>query len=230
MTGGVAIMPRRLPAGVLAVTDGDQAAVRNHILEAAHRVIAAVGLAGASTRAIAEEAGVAGGTLYNYFENHIELLSMAIVHHAASLTGPVVDLPDRAGRYTVDENLRYFVEQATTALEQIVPLVAAAFSDDELLDAVRRRMTEVEPIRDPAGVVEKYLRAERRLGRIRADVDGRAVASVIVSLCHDEAFQKYLRGGVGEPASWDKEIDFIVGSLTASKPGKTKKGTGRLGS
>lgn len=214
-------MPRRLPAGVLAVTDGDEASVRNHILEAARRVIASNGLAGASTRAIADEAGVAGGTLYNYFGNQIELLSMAIVNYATSLAGPVADLPDRAGQYTVTENIRHFVEQAVDVLEKIVPLLAAAFSDGELLEAVRGRMAEVDPIRNPGAAVERYLRLERELGRIRADVDEKAVASIIVSLCHDEAFQNYLRGEGRARTSWDQEIGFIVGSLTSlDTPGK----------
>lgn len=50
-------MPRPLPAHVLTSTGGDSEAVRNHILDAAHRVVVSRRLAAASTRAIANEAG-----------------------------------------------------------------------------------------------------------------------------------------------------------------------------
>ena len=42
---------------------------RQHILAAAARVFASKGLTQATTKAIADEADVAEGTLYNYFKN-----------------------------------------------------------------------------------------------------------------------------------------------------------------
>ncbi len=207
-------LPRPLAAPVLAVTDGDLEAVRNHILEATHRVIDSKGLAGASTRAIAEEAGVAGGTLYNYFENHTQLLAKAIVWYAANLSGPVAGLPSRAGKYTVAHNLRYFVRQAATVLDRLVPAFAAAFSNGQLLEAVRHEMAAIDPLSDPARVVERYLLAERDLGRVTAGAECRTAASIIVSLCHDDAFQRYLYQETWKPRSRRKEIDFIARSLT----------------
>ena len=150
-------MPRPLPAAVMAVTDGDPDAVRRYRLDAAHRVIATEGLAAAaSSRAIAEEAGVAGGTLHNYFGSHTQLLARAVVHHAASLMGPVAGLPSRAGRYTVADNLRYFARQAAGVLDQIVPALAATFSDTELLTAVRQELAVGDRMNDPALLVERY--------------------------------------------------------------------------
>jgi AcrR family transcriptional regulator len=50
---------------------------RDTIQGAAQRVIARHGLAGASMSAIAEEAGVAKGTLYLYFEDRDDLLDQS---------------------------------------------------------------------------------------------------------------------------------------------------------
>jgi len=47
---------------------------RDHILDAATRVFAAKGFNGASIRDVARAAGVADGTIYNYFENKESLL------------------------------------------------------------------------------------------------------------------------------------------------------------
>jgi AcrR family transcriptional regulator len=202
----------------MAITDGDPDAVRRHILDAAYRVIARKGLAAASTRAIADEAGLAGGTLYNYFGGHTQLLARAIVHYAAGLMVPVAGLPSRAGRYTVAENLRYFVRQASGVLDQVVPALAAAFSDSELLNAVRESMTEGDRMNDPALLVERYLLAEREIGRIAPDADCRAAAALLVSACHDDAFQRYLYGRAGKPRSRRREIELIVRALNQAAP------------
>src|SRR2546429_165264 len=66
-------MPRPLPPNVMAITGGDEEALRDHILRAAHQVITERGLAAASIRVIAEQAGVSAGTLYNYFDDHPRL-------------------------------------------------------------------------------------------------------------------------------------------------------------
>lgn len=213
-------MPRPLPAAVMAITDGDPDAVRRYLLDAAHRVIATKGLAAASTRAIAEEAGVAGGTLHNYFGSHTQLLARAVVHHAASLMGPVAGLPSRAGRYTVADNLRYFARQAAGVLDQIVPALAATFSDTELLTAVRQELAVGDRMNDPALLVERYLLAERELGRISRDADCRAAAALVASVCHDDAFQRYLRGRGARPRSRHREIELIARSLTQPTPAK----------
>jgi len=208
-------VPRPLPAEVLALTAGDADAVRAHLLAAAHRVIAAKGLAAASTRAIAEEAGVSGGTLYNYFDNHTDLLAKAIAGRAATITRPIATLPTRAGRATVADNLAGFVRQAAVILDELVPALAAAFSDGDLLAAVRRELAAVDPVDDPARLVERYLLAERELGRVDAAADCRAAASLVVTICHDDAFNRYLHGAGRRATSRRREIALIVRSITS---------------
>jgi AcrR family transcriptional regulator len=221
-------MPRPLPASVAAITDGDVDAVRNHIMRAAHQVIANRGLAMASTRAIAEEAGLASGTLYNYFGNRQQLLAKAIVWHAAGLIAGIDDLPLRAGHDTVVGNLRLFAHQAAVVLDQLVPVFAAAFSDSGLLGAMRRELVDMHLVDRPAGAVEQYLLAERGLGRVRPDADCRAAAAVMASLCHDRAFQRYLLGASGESSVPDQEIGLLVRSL-ASQQSPAPAGISRKG-
>ena len=211
-------MPRPLPPHVMQATGGDTEAVRRHILAAARRVIDTKGLAATSTRAVADEAGLSGGTLYNYFTDHTQLLAESIVARASDLTGPALDLPERAGRGTVVDNLGYFVRQAAAILDQLVPALAAAFSDTALLEAVRLEMAQVASLSNPARTVEQYLLAERALGRVAEDADCRAAASVIVSLCHDDAFNRYLRGTGGRSRPRQRELTLIVRSLAVIDP------------
>lgn len=211
---GVGLVPRSLPPHVLAATGGDETALRAYILEAAYRVIARRGLAAASTRAIAEEAGLSPGTLYNYFDGHTRLLAKAIVHNATTLAAPVADLASRAGQGSVSENLMAFAAAAAQVLDQLVPVVAASFSDQELLGAFREELALVGTFQDPGRALADYLDAEKARGRIRPDADCDAVAAIIVSLCHSDAFDRHLRGASRPPATWHREIDLITRSIT----------------
>jgi AcrR family transcriptional regulator len=215
-------MPRPLPAQVVAFTGGHHDAVRDHILDAAHRVIARHGLAAASTRAIAAEAGVGAGTLYNYLDNRLQLLARSILRRAHILSQPLADLPSRAGSGTVAGHLRDFARQLATILDELVPLFAAAFSDTDLLDALRQ---EIGTGAHAAGTfaahpVERYLLAERELGRIAPDADCHAAATLVMSLCHDRAFHRYFRGETGKPKPLGREIDLIAHAVTAPAPSR----------
>jgi len=219
-------MPRPLPAHVVAFTGGHHEAVRDHILDAAHRVIASHGLAAASTRAIAAEAGIGAGTLYNYVDNRLQLLARSILRRAHILSQPLADLPSRAGNETVAGNLRDFASRVAAILDELVPLFAAAFSDTDLLDALRQEMSTGAHAagRFAAHPVERYLLAERGLGRIAPDADCHAAASLVVSLCHDRAFQHYFRGETGEPEPLTREIDLIARAVTAPPPSRPEAG------
>jgi AcrR family transcriptional regulator len=206
----------------MASTAGHHDAVRNHILDAAHRVIASHGLAAASTRAIAAEAGIGAGTLYNYLDDRLQLLARSILRRAQILSRPLADLPSHAGNGTVAGNLRQFARQVATILEELVPLFAAAFADTDLLDALRKEITTGAHAGGPfAGhPVERYLLAERELGRVAPDADCHAAAVLVVSLCHDRAFHRYFRGETGKPKPLTREIDLIAHAVTAPPPSR----------
>ncbi|MFX0577922.1 TetR/AcrR family transcriptional regulator [Nocardia nepalensis] len=210
-------MPRPLPPAVMATTGGDPDAVRAHILASVRRVIDTRGLAAASTRAIAEEAGLSGGVLYNYFGNRVELVAAAVVDRAATLTDAVGELAERAGRDTVAQNLCWFVDRAVRVLDDLVPLLAAAFSDERLMLEIRAqiaRLPATRPLVDPPGVVERYLRAEQRLGRVRRDADCASVAHLVAATCHDDAFHRHLAGTGTPRRSHEPEMVLLAESIT----------------
>jgi AcrR family transcriptional regulator len=208
----------------MATTAGEHQAVRDHILDAAHRVIARDGLAEASTRAIADEAGVASGTLYNYFEDRLDLIARAMLRRARILSAPLHDLPSRAGSGTVRENLRRFARQLSELLDNLVPLFAAAFSDAELLDAIRQTMSAGHGSSGSSGPfaahpIEAYLRAEQAIDRVAQDADCAAAASLVLSLCHERAFLDHFFGRAGRRKSIAREVGFIAGSISTGAAG-----------
>jgi AcrR family transcriptional regulator len=208
-------MPRPLPTHVLEATGGGEPdAVRAHLLAATLRVIEAQGLAGASTRAIAAEAEVGAGTLYNYFDDRLQLLARAILFHTHELAEPIGRFAERAGTATVAKNLRAFAKLVDTVLAGVVPLMGAAFAEPELLATLRQEMAADDPSVMGARVLTDYLVAERELGRVRPDADCTAAASIVVSLCHDLAFQRYLFGHGGRSTVPARELDLVVAALS----------------
>ncbi len=215
-------MPRPLPVEVVASTGGDPDAVRDHILDAAYRVIARDGLAAATTRAVAEEAGIGAGTLYNYFDDRLQLLARSIFRRVSIVAGPLRDLHAFAGKDTVAANLRQFARRAGRILDELVPLFSAAFSDADLLVALRHEMSSAAAGGPSPGVpIERYLLAERELGRVSPEADCHAAASLIVSLCHDRAFHRHFSGATGRLPPFTREIDFIARAVAAREPART---------
>ena len=206
-------MPRPLPDSIKEATGGEAQAVREHILDAAYRVITNRGLAGASTRAIAAEAGVGAGTVYNYFDNRLQLLAHTMLRRMQLLAAPVSDLPERAGKQTVAANLRYYALRISPILDELVPLGAAAFSDPELLEAMRAEHVNAESVHDSVTILHRYLKQEQQLGRIAADADTRSAAAIVFRICHDQAFHRFLGGSPLRPEVLTRETDFIADAL-----------------
>ena len=207
-------MPRPLPDSILSSTGGEAEAVRGHILDAALRVITTHGLAAASTRAIATEAGVGAGTIYNYFDDRLQLLAHAILHRAKTLAKPLSDLASYAGKDSVAHNLREVAHHAANILDELVPLLAAAFSDSDLLRVLRKEMSHGVSV-DPIRPITQYLLAERKLGRISPEADCQAAAATLVDVFHNRAFQRHLHAETGKWKAPIKEIELVVRALEA---------------
>ena len=208
-------MPRPLSDKIVASTGGEAEAIREHILDAALRVIQSEGLASASTRAIASVAGIAPGTLYNYFDDRLQLLAQTILWRIYSLSQPIGETELQVGKGSIASNLHAFVRHSGIVMDELVPLIASAFSDTELLSALRHEMAASDSAFDPGHALQKYLVEERELGRVSRETHCSAVASTIVSICHDRAFHRFLFGDTRKTRPSLKEIDFIAGAITS---------------
>jgi len=165
------------------VTDRGRA-TRARLIEATLSVVREVGYAHASTRAIAQAAGVAEGTIYRHFPDKAALFFAAVLESNAPIVAWVTTLPARAGSGTVEGNLTAAAIQLAGLRDQIIPLELAIAADPELA-AQRRRVMMAAGSSLPPGppeAVAAYVAAEQRLGRVRADVDPREAASVLLGV------------------------------------------------
>lgn len=79
------------------------------ILEAAEDVLAARGLEGASTAAIAERAGVAVGTLYNYFPDREALFASLFKQRRAEIRPRLDEVAQASARLPIEKRLREYL-------------------------------------------------------------------------------------------------------------------------
>ncbi|WP_405150665.1 TetR/AcrR family transcriptional regulator [Sphaerisporangium sp. NBC_01403] len=174
--------PRR--AAVLREGGGDQS-LREHLIATAERLIAERGTAGLTVRAIAREAQVADGVLYNHFADKEELLALALHAHVRTVERRLGEPPRRAGEGTVEANLRAYVAYGLAVHIAILPAFAGLVHQPGVFirfNELPNPMAEGRGLRaDLAG----YLRAERELGRLAPGASAEAAATMIIGACHE---------------------------------------------
>ncbi len=160
---------------------------REKILEATERLIKTRGLARATTKEIAREAGCAEGTLYRHFESKEDLF-LGIIQE--SLT-PFLETFYRyqAGSNTVYDNLMGIAQALLTYYEQIIPLAASFFADAELLKRYQDIMEQSQS--GPMALYHRlatYIKEEQDLGRVQATVDPLSASSLLLGASFQYAF------------------------------------------
>ena len=155
---------------------------RAKLIKATLSVVAEVGYAKTSTRAIAAKAKVAEGTLYRHFPDKMSLFFAAALEPSEAVLEWVEGLPTKAGKRTVEENLVDALFKLSSLQERVLPLEIAIQNDPEL--AAHRRSGMASSSSAPAGPPEAlvaYLEAEQTLGRVNSLVRPRAAAVTLLA-------------------------------------------------
>jgi AcrR family transcriptional regulator len=155
---------------------------RARLIDATLATVGEVGYARASTRAIAQRAGVAEGTIYRHFPDKTALFFAAALEPNAAMLEWVGHLPARAGTGTVEENLVEALRRLSELQERVLPLELAIHTDPELA-ALRRSVRGVgDPLPGgPPQAIAAYLAAERALGRVRPEVEPSDAALILLA-------------------------------------------------
>jgi AcrR family transcriptional regulator len=196
--------------------------IRSNILGAAEQVIRERGLAGATTKAIAEAAGCAEGSLYRYFPDKHALFHELVHTRFPGLIALLAELPDRAGTATVRRNLEEVATVAIAFYREIVPMTAGIMSEHHLLEEQRRYFKEKEhgPLRS-IGSLSEYIRREQRLGRISNRVPPECVARLLLGAAFQHAFMLAFLGEDYEGAGSERLVKDTIRTLAEGlKPRK----------
>ena len=166
-----------MPTGV-AIRD-----VREHLFDAAERVLLRDGPNALTSRAVTTEAGCAKGVLHRHFADFDTFLAELVRDRVARLDSQAAALREAAGTGTVAGNL-------TGALTDLFGTVAVAIvglvtSRDGLRARLRQaRPTGVPLLAEAAAMIASYLRLERERGRVDAGADVDALAPMLIGAGH----------------------------------------------
>jgi AcrR family transcriptional regulator len=190
---------------------------RTRIIDAAAHVMGTRGLAAATTKEIAREAGFSEAALYKHFRDKEDLFLCVLGTRLPPLIALLEELPERAGRSTVAANLEEVARSAVAFYDRSVPMAASLFADPELLARHRERVLEsgAGPQR-PYESVSAYLRAEQRLGRVARTAKPAIAAGLLLGACFQRAFQRSYLGEQRDPDADDGFVKDTVRTLLRS--------------
>jgi AcrR family transcriptional regulator len=182
---------------------------RERMVEAAERVMRSRGLAHATTKEIAREAGYSEGAIYKHFESKEELFIRVLAERLPPFVDVLGELPRRAGRGTVGDVLEEVAGAALAFYGESFPMSVSVFSEPGLLARHREEMKRrgAGPQNANEALVA-YLEAERGLGRVREDADAEAAAAMLLGACFQRAFFGSYSGEGTAPA---QEAGFVAG-------------------
>jgi AcrR family transcriptional regulator len=167
-----------MPTGV-ALRD-----VREQLFAAAERVLLRAGPDALTSRAVTAEAGCAKGVLHKHFADFDGFLAELVMDRIAQLEIAAAGLLERAGAGTVAGNLRTVLEGMFGSVA--VAIVSLIIFRDDLRARLRalRGAPGLPLLTEAAGMISRYLEAERDLGRVAPDTDVAAVAGMLIGTGH----------------------------------------------
>ncbi len=177
-------------------------ATRDGLLVAAEQVFAEKGPDGARIEDIASRAGVAVGTLYNYFSDGREMLQALIEERGQNLIAQLDDAVPGARRRTGDwsDELEAFIRVAVDFIRDHHPFYAILMQCEHRKGPASSRELSDEFYRRAEALVKRGVRA----GVIRA-ADAMMLPSLLVSVCRAPLI--HLRhAGPAAGASWTTDM------------------------
>lgn len=161
--------------------DDPAAALREHLVDAAARLTTQAPIVTITTREIARAAGVSDGVLYNYFHDKNDLLVEALVRQFRRIFESARTRIPEPGSGTVEDNLASLAVTLFELERDVIPMIAGLLADPLLFHRMFAALHE-----DPLGPdwyrepLVSYVEGERRLGRIRSDVDPDAISLLLI--------------------------------------------------
>ncbi len=173
------------------------------ILEAAHKIFAQNGFSGTSVEAIAQEAGVAKGTLYLYYNSKHEIYWAALRSGLVALCGELKQQVDAAG--TVEDKLRAYISTKLSFFEQhrdFFKIYHAEFGN-AIANPIHKDFTEL--LLEQLSMIKNVLSEGLRQRKIR-EMDLESVAFAVFDITKSAITQRLL--GYSQTCI-QEEIDFL---------------------
>jgi AcrR family transcriptional regulator len=184
---------------------------REAILAATLELLHERGIAGLTSRLIAERAGVSEGSIFYHYRDRPGLLQAAFEYGIQPLRDLAFGGLEGADHEDVLARVARNIERF---LDRLLPLLNAALSDNELRDALAAYMTanDVGPHRG-VRLVAEYLKDEQAAGRVSPELDPQATALMLVGGCFLRASQRQMLGRNRELPSLERLVAALDATL-----------------
>lgn len=164
-------------------------ATRELLVDAAAKVMRERGLARCTTKEVARAAGYSEATLYKHFTGKEELFLCVLRERLPALDEAMQGLDDLVGTGTVREHLERLAGLAIRFYARSTPIGASLFSEPRLLASHQEALRQLgSGPQKPTETLSAYLRAEQRAGRIHADAEPEAAATLLLGGCFQHSF------------------------------------------
>jgi AcrR family transcriptional regulator len=188
---------------------------RQQILEACQKLIQTLGLARVTTKEIAKASGLSEGALYRHFEHKedvfLAVFEKQVVWLADFLSAKV------AGQGDVAENFRQIAFNILRYYEQLIPLTAAFFADNELLEKFRGLLQQIGGPQRLHQWVATYIAEEQALGRVAATLPAMNVATSLLGPVFQYAFLRQLTNedqfGLADRQFVEKQVEILLAGI-----------------
>lgn len=150
------------------------------LIHATTELVAEVGYHRATTRAIAERAGVSEGTIYRHFPDKQALFAAAVLAGQREVTEWMAQLPGRAGTAPIVDLLEETFTQLSRLREAVLPM-------NDAVPVARPNLTAgqlEEKVREAGGpplLLADYIAAESSLGNLPETLDPTRTSVMILS-------------------------------------------------
>jgi AcrR family transcriptional regulator len=176
--------PRRAKAVTGRVGDDPATALREHLIDTAEQLLTQRQVSTITTREIARTAGLSDGVLYNYFADKYDLLLAALLRRYQRLADRFAAALPEPGAGTLSGNLRAFAEASLAFQADLLPIGVGLISEPGLLHRFMETIhADLHGPQQNQSRLTGYLRQEQRLGRLSADVDPVAAATLLTGAC-----------------------------------------------
>jgi AcrR family transcriptional regulator len=187
---------------------------REAILDATLVLLRERGVARLTTREVAERAGVSEASVYYHYTDKPGLLRAVF----AAGVAPLRTLNERGlGEGSPREVMARLARAIEQFLDLVLPVIMAAQSDAELRDMLAAYMKEQDlgPHRGVAAL-GRFIAAEQAAGRMRAGIDPKATAALLIGACFMRASQRQIMGAnTRSLPSLDDVVTSLDGLLEA---------------
>lgn len=183
---------------------------RNQILDAATAVFARKGFHPATIKDVAGEAGIADGTIYNYFKNKTALL-LGIFDRMRDLVQPEADEVAALTEGDLRTFLQAFLRLPLTTLSQDDFKLFKVVVAEMLVDEELRRLYQEQILEPTLSFAEIYLQKwaeQRAIAHLDIALTIRSISAVVMG-----CMIQYAIGDSVLRANWEQLPDFLTGLL-----------------